>query len=62
MTGLYQVFIAFTMWLMFNYFPHPEFADVTDNLLKPLGNFSLAAALKDAKILPYFRSLSVCQL
>ncbi|KAF9567297.1 DUF1682-domain-containing protein [Agrocybe pediades] len=36
-----------------------EFADVTDNLLKPLGNFSLANALNDPKILPYFRSLSI---
>ncbi|KAF5388120.1 hypothetical protein D9615_000427 [Tricholomella constricta] len=32
-----------------------EFADVTDNLLKP----ALVAALNDPKVLPYFRSLSV---
>ncbi|KAG6817423.1 hypothetical protein H0H87_009068 [Tephrocybe sp. NHM501043] len=32
-----------------------EFADVTDNLLKP----ALVAALRDPKVLPYFRSLSV---
>ncbi|TFK28725.1 DUF1682-domain-containing protein [Coprinopsis marcescibilis] len=36
-----------------------EFADVTDNLLKSSGSFSLADALKDPKIQPYFRSLSV---
>jgi len=36
-----------------------EFADVTDNLLKPFGSFSLSAALSDPAILPYFRSLSV---
>ncbi|KAF5322090.1 hypothetical protein D9619_000919 [Psilocybe cf. subviscida] len=36
-----------------------EFADVTENLLKPFGNFSLVAALSDPKILPYFRSLSI---
>ncbi|KAG6854768.1 hypothetical protein C0991_001195 [Blastosporella zonata] len=34
---------------------HIEFADVTDNILKP----ALVAALRDPKILPYFRSLSV---
>ncbi|KAG6873316.1 hypothetical protein C0995_000469 [Termitomyces sp. Mi166 len=32
-----------------------EFADVTDNLLKP----ALVTALKNPKVLPYFRSLSV---
>ncbi|KAF8076408.1 hypothetical protein FPV67DRAFT_1405871 [Lyophyllum atratum] len=32
-----------------------EYADVTDNLLKP----TLLAALNDPKVLPYFRSLSV---
>ncbi|KAG5643964.1 hypothetical protein DXG03_009315 [Asterophora parasitica] len=32
-----------------------EFADVTDNLLKP----AIVAALSDPKVLPYFRSLSV---
>ncbi|KAF9009064.1 hypothetical protein BDQ17DRAFT_1275458 [Cyathus striatus] len=36
-----------------------EFADVTDNLLKPAGNFSLIAAIQDPKVLPYFRSLSI---
>ncbi|KAF9485337.1 DUF1682-domain-containing protein [Pholiota conissans] len=36
-----------------------EFADVTENLLKPLGNFSLLKVLSDPKILPYFRSLSI---
>lgn len=32
---------------------------MTENILKPSGNFSLVNALKDPKILPYFRSLSV---
>ncbi|EAU84796.2 hypothetical protein CC1G_00315 [Coprinopsis cinerea okayama7 len=36
-----------------------EFADVTENMLKPLGGFSLAQVLQDPKIQPYFRSLSV---
>ncbi|KAH9482680.1 UPF0674 endoplasmic reticulum membrane protein C2G5.01 [Psilocybe cubensis] len=36
-----------------------EFADVTENLLKPLGNFSLLSVLQDPKILPFFRSLSI---
>ncbi|KDR83722.1 hypothetical protein GALMADRAFT_236069 [Galerina marginata CBS 339.88] len=36
-----------------------EFADITENLFKPLGNFSLLNALQDPKILPYFRSLSI---
>jgi len=36
-----------------------EYADVTDNMLKPLGNFSLLNVLKDTNTLPYFRSLSV---
>ncbi|KAF8974544.1 hypothetical protein BDZ97DRAFT_1911717 [Flammula alnicola] len=36
-----------------------EFADVTENLLKPIGNFSLVKVLSDPKILPYFRSLSI---
>ncbi|KAF8897552.1 hypothetical protein BD779DRAFT_386164 [Infundibulicybe gibba] len=36
-----------------------EFADVTENLLKPIGAFSLGAILQDPKIQPYFRSLSV---
>ncbi|KIL70039.1 hypothetical protein M378DRAFT_156101 [Amanita muscaria Koide BX008] len=36
-----------------------EYADVTDHMLKPLGNFSLLNFLKDTKISPYFRSLSV---
>ncbi|PPQ77766.1 hypothetical protein CVT25_011201 [Psilocybe cyanescens] len=36
-----------------------EWADVTENLLKPIGNFSLLTALQDPKILPYFRSLSI---
>ncbi|TEB30271.1 DUF1682-domain-containing protein [Coprinellus micaceus] len=36
-----------------------EFADVTDNILKPLGGFSFVEALKDPKIQPYFRSLSI---
>ncbi|KAH6914894.1 hypothetical protein BKA70DRAFT_1257364 [Coprinopsis sp. MPI-PUGE-AT-0042] len=38
-----------------------EFADVTENMLKSYGpnGFSIVEALKDPKILPYFRSLSV---
>jgi len=36
-----------------------EYADVTENMLKLAGNISLTAALRDPKILPYFRSLSV---
>ncbi|KAF6762130.1 hypothetical protein DFP72DRAFT_878065 [Ephemerocybe angulata] len=36
-----------------------EFADVTENLLKPIGGFSLTEVLKDPKIQPYFRSLSI---
>ncbi|KAF8621573.1 hypothetical protein AX15_007599 [Amanita polypyramis BW_CC] len=36
-----------------------EYADVTESLLKPLGNFSLINTLQDPKILPYFQSLSV---
>ncbi|TFK43513.1 hypothetical protein BDQ12DRAFT_675096 [Crucibulum laeve] len=36
-----------------------EFADVTDNLLKPSGVFSIATVLQDPKILPHFRSLSI---
>ncbi|TFK75889.1 DUF1682-domain-containing protein [Pluteus cervinus] len=36
-----------------------EFADVTDNLLKPLGNVNLLALLQDPKVRPYFRSLSI---
>ena len=38
---------------------HTEFADVTDNLLKPHGPFSLAAVLSSPSVLPYFRSLSL---
>lgn len=36
-----------------------EFADITENLLKPSANFNLAQVLNDASIRPYFRSLSV---
>ncbi|THH28955.1 hypothetical protein EUX98_g5245 [Antrodiella citrinella] len=36
-----------------------EFADITENLLKPHGPLSLTAVLSDPKILPYFRSLSL---
>ncbi|KIK06685.1 hypothetical protein K443DRAFT_673970 [Laccaria amethystina LaAM-08-1] len=36
-----------------------EFADVTENILKRSGGFSLSDVLQDTKILPYFRSLSV---
>ncbi|PFH52743.1 hypothetical protein AMATHDRAFT_73876 [Amanita thiersii Skay4041] len=36
-----------------------EFADITDNMFKPSGNFSLLTMLQDPKILPYFRSLTV---
>ncbi|PPQ72906.1 hypothetical protein CVT26_014569 [Gymnopilus dilepis] len=36
-----------------------EYADITESLLKPLGNFSLVNALQDTKALPYFRSLSI---
>ncbi|KAF8204994.1 hypothetical protein BJ912DRAFT_1073594 [Pholiota molesta] len=36
-----------------------EFSDVTENLLKPIGNLSLVKVLSDPKILPYFRSLSI---
>jgi len=36
-----------------------EFADVTENVLKLLGSSSLATVLKDPKILPYFKSLSI---
>ncbi|KDQ64524.1 hypothetical protein JAAARDRAFT_145351 [Jaapia argillacea MUCL 33604] len=36
-----------------------EFADITDNMLKPVGQFSLAKVLSDPGILPYFRSLSI---
>ncbi|KAF8165327.1 hypothetical protein B0H34DRAFT_233751 [Crassisporium funariophilum] len=36
-----------------------EYADITEHLLKPLGNFSLVTVLQDPKILPYFRSLSI---
>ncbi|EIW61942.1 DUF1682-domain-containing protein [Trametes versicolor FP-101664 SS1] len=36
-----------------------EFADVTTNLLKPYGTFSLPAALSLPAIQPYFRSLSL---
>ncbi|TFK55735.1 DUF1682-domain-containing protein [Heliocybe sulcata] len=36
-----------------------EFADVTDNLLKPSSNYSLVKALSDPEVLPYFRSLSI---
>ncbi|KAF9057560.1 hypothetical protein BJ165DRAFT_1537985 [Panaeolus papilionaceus] len=36
-----------------------EFADITENILKPLGNFSIVKALEDPKILPYFRHLSI---
>ncbi|KAK2466227.1 hypothetical protein APHAL10511_001869 [Amanita phalloides] len=36
-----------------------EYADVTENMLKPIGNFSLINVFGDPKILPYFRSLSV---
>jgi len=36
-----------------------EFADITENMLKPMGNFSISTFLNDARIQPYFRSLSV---
>ncbi|KAL6309538.1 hypothetical protein BKA93DRAFT_757884 [Sparassis latifolia] len=36
-----------------------EIADVTTNLLKPLGTLSLPAVLSDPALLPYFRSLSL---
>ncbi|KAI0084178.1 DUF1682-domain-containing protein [Irpex rosettiformis] len=36
-----------------------EFADVTENLLKPHGPLSLAKVLSDPAIQPYFRSLSL---
>ncbi|PPQ98519.1 hypothetical protein CVT24_004010 [Panaeolus cyanescens] len=36
-----------------------EYADITENILKPLGNFSIVKALENPKILPYFRSLSI---
>lgn len=36
-----------------------EYADITENLLKPIGNFNLLNVLQDPKILPYFRSLSI---
>ncbi|EIN10637.1 DUF1682-domain-containing protein [Punctularia strigosozonata HHB-11173 SS5] len=36
-----------------------EIADVTANLLKPLGSFSMVKAVSDPAILPYFRSLSI---
>jgi len=36
-----------------------EFADITENLLKPHGPLSLSTLLSDPKILPYFRSLSL---
>ena len=36
-----------------------EFADITDNILRPHGPFNLAAALSDPAFLPYFRSLSI---
>ncbi|KAI0771646.1 DUF1682-domain-containing protein [Trametes elegans] len=36
-----------------------EFADVTTNLLKPYGTFSLPAVLSSPAVQPYFRSLSL---
>ncbi|RXW25247.1 hypothetical protein EST38_g607 [Candolleomyces aberdarensis] len=36
-----------------------EFADVTESILRPVGSFSIIEVLKDPKIQPYFRSLSV---
>ncbi|KAF8913918.1 hypothetical protein CPB84DRAFT_1757911 [Gymnopilus junonius] len=36
-----------------------EYADITENLLKPSGSFSLVNVLQDPKVLPYFRSLSI---
>lgn len=36
-----------------------EFADITANLLKPLGPLNLPAVLSDPTILPYFRCLSL---
>ncbi|KAI0796653.1 DUF1682-domain-containing protein [Abortiporus biennis] len=36
-----------------------EFADITDNLLKPHGSLSLSTVLSDPAVLPYFRSLSL---
>lgn len=36
-----------------------ELADITDNLLKPMGNFSLPKLLSDSAALAYFRSLSI---
>ncbi|KAF7790803.1 hypothetical protein EIP86_001760 [Pleurotus ostreatoroseus] len=36
-----------------------EFADITDNILRPHGPFNLASALSDPAFLPYFRSLSI---
>jgi len=36
-----------------------EFADVTEQLLKPLDKLSLVNVLSDSRILPYFRSLSI---
>lgn len=36
-----------------------EFADITTNLLKPRGPFSLTSVLSQPAIMPYFRSLSL---
>ena len=36
-----------------------EFADITTNLLKPYGAFSLPAALSAPAVQPYFKSLSL---
>lgn len=41
-------------------YPHvAEFADITDNLMKAHGGFSLASVLSNPAVLPYFRSLSL---
>ena len=39
--------------------PHAEYADISENLFKDYGNFSLVKTLNDPKILPYFISLSI---
>ncbi|OCH94088.1 DUF1682-domain-containing protein [Obba rivulosa] len=36
-----------------------EFADITENMLKPYGSFSLTSVLSSPSVLPYFRSLSI---
>lgn len=38
---------------------YPEFADVTDNILKSHGPFTLSSVLSNPAVLPYFRSLSL---